>query len=68
MEDRKVIKVSNLPTRIPFTWTAVVLLGLDRLGASQIWWGVVLTVLAFLWVGSVAMLFKEKQTDIFKKD
>lgn len=62
---KKVIKVKNLPTRLPVFSTVVLLLALDRIGASKFWWGVGITLCVLLWIGCVITRWQEEATDIF---
>lgn len=64
----KVVKYKNLPARLPVWPTIVLWLLLDRLRAPGWVWGVCGTITALGWLGSLAQLLYQKETDIFKED
>lgn len=59
----KVIAWKNLPTRFPTYQTVLAWLLLDRFHVPGYVYGIVGTVLAFLWVGSIMMMCKEEKAE-----
>jgi hypothetical protein len=62
----KVIKRSNIPTRLPVWQSLITILSLDYWKAPD--WIYVIFAIFFiiLWTSSIIMIIKEKQVDIFK--
>ena len=68
MKHRKVVKLSNLPSRSPL-WLALLLwLFLDRVHAAGWIWGAVGVVWVLLMIRWIAAQFIEDETDIFRQD
>ena len=64
---RKVIQHRDIPTSLPTTFTIAAILAFDRLGLSGFWWGVLLSVLAALWLASIYLMCIEEPESVFKK-
>lgn len=62
---KKVIKVGNLPTRLPLLTTAVSWLILDRIQAPSWLFGSVGTILFIIWVTALHSMLTERKIDIF---
>jgi multisubunit Na+/H+ antiporter MnhE subunit len=60
----KKVSPKNLPTRLPFLFSAVIWLLLDRFQASDLISGIVYTLLAIIWIGALVGLHQEKHCDI----
>lgn len=61
---KKVISRNCLPTRFPFMFTAVVYLLMDKFGAPGWLWGVVGSLLALCWIGSIHEFVTQTQVQI----
>jgi len=61
----KVIKPSNLPTKFPVTFTAVVYLMIDKFQPAGWVVGVIWTLVVLLWIMAIIIIYKQKHTDIF---
>lgn len=68
MKNIKVIKVANLPVRLPILATIVWWLLLDRLHAPALAWGIFLTLATIVWVVAILVLFNQEPIDLFKRD
>jgi len=66
MKSVKVISYKQIPVKIPTIPTAVAWLLLDRLQAAGWVWGVVGTMFALLWIGSVTAFFMQETVDVIK--
>jgi len=66
MKSVKVISYKQLPAKIPTVPTAVAWLLLDRLQAAGWVWGVVGTMFALIWIGSVTAFFMQETVDVIK--
>lgn len=64
----KVVKHSNLPTKLPVYPTVVMLLALDHWHASDVTRGVFYTIFVILWITAIVLLIKEKQVNIFEEE
>lgn len=64
----KVVHHKNLPTKLPINITLIAWLMLDRLDAPQLAWGIVGTVLAFIWIVLVIAMFVEEKVNLFPAD
>ena len=62
----EVIAFKNLPSRLPVIQSIVFWLLLDRVQPPRWCWGVIGTVLAFIWVVCLVGFFKQKEVDILK--
>lgn len=62
----KVVKLTNLPTRLPINTTVLSILVLNYYHASQVVQAVFATLLVILWLISIVMIVKQEQTDIFE--
>lgn len=63
---RKVIAGKNLPMNPPLAVTLVWYLFLDKVGASGIWWGVIMTIMAFVWLVWLINAFNQEPIDLFR--
>jgi hypothetical protein len=63
----KTIRPGNLPTRLPFISTAVILLILDRFQAPAWTWGIICTLLGIYWILACLMIYQEERVDIFEE-
>jgi hypothetical protein len=68
MKKQKVVSVRNLPTRPPIILTVVIWLLLDRLKAPGYVWGILGTLICFMWIAFVVGMFNEDMTDIWPKE
>lgn len=64
MKRRKVVHYNQLPSRYPFWVSATTWLLLDRLQPPGWVWGVVLTLLALIWVMQVVAIWHEDKVSI----
>ena len=64
MKDNKVISRKRMPVKFPVLLTLNVVLAMDYWQAPQWLWGVMLTFIALLWVGAVAIFVREEQVDV----
>lgn len=62
----KVIKNSNLPTKLPVTITVVFVLWLKTIGMQEWLMGIISFLLLVVWVFAILRLCEQKETDIFK--
>lgn len=60
----RVLSWKQLPTRLPITSTIAWYLFLDHLHAPTWVWGVMGTLGAFLWLGSLQLIYAQEQTEI----
>ena len=60
----KVISFKQLPTRLPFQFTAVIYLLMDRFSAGALAWGIVGTLMAIIWIGCIYNIHKEERVEI----
>jgi hypothetical protein len=67
MKARKVISLKALPARIPVIPTCVAWLMLDRLDAPGWAWGVVMTFIGIVWIGSIAAIWINEYVDPFEE-
>lgn len=63
----KVISYKNLPARAPILLTAVAYLYLDRYNAPGWVWGIVGTLMAFLWISYMLANYWQEQIDLRKE-
>lgn len=61
----KVFKVKNIPTRPPITFTLLVYLVMKDLNVKDIVWGIVGTLVFFLWVFAINRQAREEEIDLF---
>lgn len=66
MSGRKVIKLENLPTKLPGNTTLACLLAIDVWNVPSWGKGVIWTLLALIWIGAAINLYREKRIDIFE--
>ena len=64
MEKRRVISRKNLPTKLPVSFTALVIIWIDFYEASDILKGVLFTFLAITWITSTINLFTEESKEV----
>lgn len=64
---RKVIKLSNYPTRLPVYNTIITAMALDYWNAPQWLWGALGILFLIIWIVSFYLIFKEEQVDIFNE-
>jgi hypothetical protein len=64
MKAKKVLSFSALPSRLPIWQTATCWLMSDRLHAAGWVWGVLGSLMALLWMGSIAGMIREEQVDL----
>ena len=65
MSKTKVIKISNLPTKLPIIFTATVYLLLDKFNPPGWVWGTVGVAILLLWVICIGTMVNDKYVDIF---
>lgn len=65
MKKHKVISVNNLPSKVPVTGTLLWILILDRLDAPGWVWGVFATLMVFLWIVIVTVIFNSEYISLF---
>lgn len=65
MKPKNVIKISNLPNKIPVIPTITVYLLMDKLNPSMFVWGIVGTLWSIVIIISIYGLATQKQIDIF---
>jgi len=63
----KVLKRSNLPTRLPLWQSVVCLLALEHWNAPEWLYGVAGFLFLLLWIASIVTLIKEEQVDLLEK-
>lgn len=68
MPKNKVIKMNNLPTRLPFVATLVYYLVLDRFNAPGWVWGAVGVLMLLVWILAIVNLMREEDVDLFFKE
>ena len=56
----KVVSYQYLPVRFPLAGTILLWLFVDRLGPSEIWWGVFWTLIIVWWVWCIRHFYKEE--------
>lgn len=66
MSERKVIKLDNLPTKLPGMTTVVCFLAIDVWEIPGWGKGIIWTLLALIWIGAAINLYREKRIDIFE--
>lgn len=64
MKHSKVISHKHLPSRLPIMTTIVIWLLLDRLHPPGWYWGVVITLVAILWIGGIVSITHETETKL----
>jgi hypothetical protein len=62
---KKVIRPTNLPSKVPTTFTIASGLLNDRLSAPQWVWGVWATIIILIWIISLVSIYNDEYTDIF---
>ena len=67
-EERKVIKRTNLPSRLPIWNTLILYMFLDLYGFSATVQAVVWTVWVMIWIIVLVNFWNEKDVDIFEND
>lgn len=67
-EVRKVVSSKNLKPKLPFSWTAVIFLLLDRFKAAQWVWGAVGLWVLIIWAVIIYLIVKYdyEEVEIFK--
>jgi hypothetical protein len=60
-EKHKVLSWTNLPVKLPVFNTIVCLLVLDRFNAPEWVWGIMGTILCFVWVVLICVKFNEER-------
>lgn len=65
MKKKKVIKLSNLPSRLSLLSYATIFLLLDRFHPSLVWYGVAYTVMSLSLLSTIYGFFTEETVDIF---
>jgi hypothetical protein len=64
MKPRKVLHGTQLPTKLPITFTIVAWLLMDRVHASGWVWGVMGTLIGILWILSVIAVATQTSTKL----
>jgi hypothetical protein len=67
MKKNKVIKMTNLPTRLPIVASIAWWLFMDRLNVSPVAWGVFYTLAAIIWALSIFCVFNQENVDLFDR-
>lgn len=62
----KVLKRSNLPTRLPLWQSVTCLLALEHWNAPEWLYGVAGFFFLLLWIASIVTLIKEEQVDLLE--
>lgn len=65
MNSKKVISFKNLPTRLPTTFTLVMVLFIKVFAITGIWLGVIITILALYWIACIIAIGMERHIDVF---
>jgi hypothetical protein len=68
MKTKKVLKQSNLPSKLPIGQTLLTILALDYWNAPQWLWGAFGLLFVIAWVGSIYSLCTEKGVDLLEND
>lgn len=63
MNKNIILKGSNLGVGLPITSTIASYLLLDKIGISQIWWGVYIAFMAMLWIARIYLFIKTVWVD-----
>lgn len=63
-DSKPVISRKNLPSSVPFNWTCVLFLLLDRFSAPGWVWGAVGLLVVLAWIGCLMAIYEEKHVDI----
>jgi hypothetical protein len=67
MKKIKVIKMKNLPGRLPIVGTIAWWLLLDRSNVSPVAWGVFYTLEALIWIICSVVLFMQEPVDVIER-
>lgn len=68
MKKKKVIRVENLPTRLPLLPTLLIAIALDYFNAPQWLWGVVGFGAFLVWTICIIEMVYQEKIDIFDKN
>ena len=68
MKKRKVIDSNNLPTKMPLHLSLTIILIIKVFNTSELWCGVMYTLLALLWLSYIYRRFTETDHDIFDEN
>ena len=66
MKKIKVVSYGNLPVNPPLQLSALAWLVLDKIGASDVVWGIVYTIIGLLWLGWLLRKISEEHVDLFE--
>ena len=64
----KVKVVSNIPMKLPISQTILYTFLMDYYNASELAWGVFISLGIIMWIGVIAFLIKQERIDIFKEE
>lgn len=67
-EKKKVIAYKYTPVRLPITFTIVWWLVLDRIHATELFWGIAGTLIVIVWIVSIIAMIKEEHCEPEWKD
>ena len=68
MVEKKVLNRDNLPTKFPGVTTLAALLAIDVWSIPGWGQGIIWTLLAILWIGSIVNICREKNINIFENE
>lgn len=68
MNKLRYISPKNLPPSLPILTTAVVYLLLDKFNASQLVWGIVITLLVIYWLSVLFAVITADLVDVLPKE
>ena len=60
MKRHSTLSRQYMPTRLPITFTMVILLGMDIYHIPDVYRGIIYTLLSIIWLSSIGMLLSEK--------
>ena len=68
MKNRKVVSSTNLPARLPITFSIVMWLLLDRIQAPGYVYGIVFTIIGIMAIAAAIDIWKREDVTLWKND